>query len=65
MLYANPLLIIFLTKLNNNKNKKEECKNGLQILIIRALIMKVIIERQFCLSLGSDKGILTKKVYLI
>ena len=29
LLYANPLLIIFLTKLNNNKNKKEECKNGL------------------------------------
>ena len=29
LLYANPLLIIFLTKLNNNKNKKEECRNCL------------------------------------
>ena len=29
LLYANPLLIIFLPKFNNNKNKKEECKNWL------------------------------------
>ncbi|ABB49717.1 hypothetical protein PMT9312_1811 [Prochlorococcus marinus str. MIT 9312] len=27
VLSANPLLIIFLLKSNNNKNKKEECKN--------------------------------------
>ena len=29
VLYANPLLIIYLLKPNNNKNKKEECKNWL------------------------------------
>jgi len=28
-LFANPLDIIFILKINNNKNKKEECKNGL------------------------------------
>ena len=28
-------------------------------------MLQVIIERQFCLSLASDEGILTKKVYLI
>ena len=26
LLSANPLLILFLLKSNNNKNKKEECK---------------------------------------
>ncbi len=46
VLYANPLLIILL-KLNNNKNKKEECKNWLWILIIRALILEIIIDRLF------------------
>ena len=29
VLSANPLFILFLLKLNNNKNKKEECKSCL------------------------------------
>ena len=28
VLFANPLDIMFYLKLNNNKNKKEECKNA-------------------------------------